>query len=67
MNRFIAGSEPARIAIVPEPRAVLDGLVTGLAAGVPTNRPVAGAAVEVYRVSGETGERIAERVHQATT
>jgi pimeloyl-ACP methyl ester carboxylesterase len=65
--RFIAGAEPARIAIVPEARVTLDGLVTGLAGGAATNRPLAGASVEIYRVSGETGERIGERVHQATT
>ena len=65
--RFIAGVEPARIAIVPEARVTLDGLVTGLAGGAATNRPVTGASVEVYRVSGETGERMGERVHQATT
>ncbi|HYY83513.1 MAG TPA: hydrolase, partial [Beijerinckiaceae bacterium] len=67
MYRFIAGAEPARIAIAPEPRVTLDGLVTGLAGAVPTNRPVAGASVEIYRVSGETGERMGERIHQATT
>ena len=67
MYRFIAGAEPARIAIAPEPRVSLDGLVTGLAGAAPTNRPVAGASVEIYRVSGETGERMGERIHQATT
>jgi pimeloyl-ACP methyl ester carboxylesterase len=67
MYRFIAGIEPARIAIAPEPRVTLDGLVTGVAGGAPTNRPVAGASVEIYRVSEETGERVGERIHQATT
>jgi pimeloyl-ACP methyl ester carboxylesterase len=67
MYRFIAGAEPARIAITPEPRVTLDGLVTGVAGGAPTNRPVAGASVEIYRVSGETGERMGERIHQTTT
>jgi hypothetical protein len=65
--RFIAGTEPERVAIVPEPRVTLEGTVTGLAAGLPTNRPVAEAAVEVYRVSGETGERVGEAVHRSTT
>ena len=67
MYRFIVGAEPARIAIAPEPRVTLDGLVTGFAGAAPTNRPVAGASVEIYRVSGETGERMGERIHQATT
>jgi hypothetical protein len=65
--RFITGSEPARIDIVPEQRVQLSGLVTGLADGAPTNRPLSGARVELYRVSAETGERIGEAVHASTT
>ena len=56
--KFIAGREPARIAIVPEAEVKLSGLVTGTPGGVQTNRPVAGASVEIYRVSPDTGERI---------
>jgi hypothetical protein len=56
--KFIAGREPDRIAITPEAEVWLSGLVTGTPGGVQTNRPVAGAAVEVYRVSPETGERM---------
>jgi len=56
--KFIAGREPERIAIVPAPQVKLSGLVTGTPGGVPTNRPVAGASVEVFRVAPETGERI---------
>ena len=55
--KFITGHEPARIAIAPEAEVVLNGRVTGVADGTPTNRPVEGAKVEVYRVSAETGER----------
>lgn len=65
--KFIAGREPARIAIVPEPMVRLDGRVTGMAGGVPTNRPVTGATVEIFRVAPETGERIGSAVHRATT
>jgi hypothetical protein len=56
--KFVAGREPARIAITPEPQVSLSGLVTGTPGGVQTNRPVADAAVGIYRVSPETGERI---------
>src|ERR1700716_720377 len=56
--KFIAGREPALIAIAPEPEVRLSGLVTGTPDGVQTNRPVPGGSVEVYRVSSETGERI---------
>jgi len=56
--RFITGREPARLDIVPEPQVTLDGLVTGFPGGTPTNRPLAEATVEIYRVSAQTGERI---------
>jgi len=65
--KFIAGREPDRIAIVPEPQVRLSGLVTGTPGGVPTNRPVAGATVEVFRVSPETGERMGGALHSAKT
>jgi pimeloyl-ACP methyl ester carboxylesterase len=65
--KFIAGSEPDRIAIVPEAQVKLSGLVTGTPGGVQTNRPVAGAAVELYRVSAETGERVGGPVHVSQT
>jgi pimeloyl-ACP methyl ester carboxylesterase len=54
---FITGREPSSIAIAPEPEVVLNGRVTGVVDGIPTNRPVEGAKVEIYKVSAETGER----------
>jgi hypothetical protein len=65
--KFILGREPDRIAIVPEAEVILSGLVTGTPGGVQTNRPVAGASVEVYRVSSETGERIGGLIHSSQT
>ncbi|MBR0837123.1 hydrolase [Bradyrhizobium manausense] len=65
--KFIAGREPARIAITPERTVRLSGLVTGVADGVPTNRPVAGAMVEVHHVDRESGERKGDVVYRATT
>ena len=41
--------------------------MTGTPGGVQTNRPVAGAAVEVYRVSPETGERAGGPIHSSQT
>jgi len=61
--KFIAGREPDRIAITPEAQVKLSGHVTGTPGGVQTNRPVAGAAVEIYRVSPDTGERIGGAIH----
>ena len=65
--KFIAGREPARIAIVPEPSVRLSGLVTGTPGGVPTNRPVAGATVDIFRVDPDTGERKDGAVYSAQT
>jgi pimeloyl-ACP methyl ester carboxylesterase len=61
--KFIAGREPDRISITPEAEVKLSGLVTGTPGGVQTNRPVAGASVEVYRVSPHSGERIGGAIH----
>ncbi|OAF16886.1 hydrolase [Bradyrhizobium neotropicale] len=65
--KFIAGREPARIAVLPEQTVRLSGLVTGTPGGVPTNRPVAGATVEIFRVDPENGERKGNAVHSSTT
>ncbi|OPZ00925.1 hydrolase [Bradyrhizobium sacchari] len=65
--KFIAGREPQRIAIVPEQSVRLNGLVTGTPGGVPTNRPVTGATVEIFRVDPDTGERKGSAVHSAKT
>jgi pimeloyl-ACP methyl ester carboxylesterase len=65
--KFIAGREPDRIAITPEPRVKLSGLVTATPGGVPTNRPVAGAVVEIFRVDPESGTRMGNAVHSSKT
>jgi hypothetical protein len=65
--KFIAGREPDRIAIAPEAEVKLSGLVTGTPGGVQTNRPVAGATVEVHRVSPDTGERLGGPLHSSQT
>jgi pimeloyl-ACP methyl ester carboxylesterase len=65
--KFIAGREPERMAIAPEAKVMLSGLVTGTPGGVPTNRPMAGANVEVFRVAPESGERIGDAVHMSKT
>jgi pimeloyl-ACP methyl ester carboxylesterase len=65
--KFIAGREPDRVAIVPEAAVKLSGLVTGTPGGVQTNRPVAGASVEMYRVSPDTGERAGGPIHSSQT
>jgi pimeloyl-ACP methyl ester carboxylesterase len=63
MYRFLAGREPATRAIVTDSVAVLDGLVSGTENGAPTNRPLPGARVTVYRVDPATGAREGEALH----
>jgi hypothetical protein len=65
--KFIAGREPDRIAVTPEAEVRLSGLVTGTPGGIQTNRPVAGASVEIYRVSADSGERIGGAIHNSQT
>jgi pimeloyl-ACP methyl ester carboxylesterase len=65
--RFIAGREPERLSVLPEAEPVLDGIVTATRSG-PTNRPVADATVEVWRVHPATAERIGEEpLHREVT
>ncbi len=67
MYRFITGHPPAQLAIASEQRPVLNGKVSGVEGGVSTNLPVAGATVEVYEVSRDTGARIGRAVHTRRT
>ena len=69
--RFITGRAPATLAIVPEDRVVLDGVVSGLgldnrAGDFATNLPLVGATVEVYAVDAASGERRGNAVHTKT-
>jgi len=63
----VTGREPSRLAIVPEKAVTLSGLVTGFPGGARTNRPLAGAHVEVFAVSPETGERQGDPLHSKQT
>ncbi len=67
MYKFLTGREPRTLEVRPEKQPVLNGMVGGMADGVATNLPVAGAQVEVFRVSPVTGERTATAVHRKVT
>ena len=68
MYEHIAGKPPASMFIAQEPLPVLNGKVTGIADGVYTNLPVAGAEVEIYEVDAKTGDRKSSvAVHRKTT
>ncbi|MGZ8260633.1 MAG: twin-arginine translocation pathway signal, partial [Caldimonas sp.] len=69
--RFVAGRPPKTLAIVPESKVVLDGVVSGLGldnrqGNFATNLPLAGATVEVYAVDPANGERLGAAVHKKT-
>lgn len=55
--RFITGRDPVTTAIAPEPRVLLDGLVTATGPAGATNLPLVGATVEVFAVDSASGER----------
>jgi pimeloyl-ACP methyl ester carboxylesterase len=57
MYAFITGADPRTLDPVPQAAPVLDGVVSGFAAGTPTNLPLPGAAVEVCEVDPASGER----------
>lgn len=64
--RFITGRLPPRSDVAVEARVVLDGRITGFRGNDPTNLPLAGASIEIYETSAETGERLGERLYTKT-
>ena len=71
MFRFVTGQPPVSLAVVPETRVVLDGVVSGYVSYTPptpvaTNLPLAGALVEVYATDAASGERVGEALHRKT-
>ena len=63
--RFITGRAPRTIDIVPESSVVLDGMLT-VSSPALTNRPAAGATMEVHEVDCRSGERL-RHVHAKVT
>ena len=69
--RFITGKPPLTLAITPETRVVLDGLVAGFGIDnqqgtAPSNLPLVGATVEVYATDASTGARLGAALHTRT-
>lgn len=61
--RFITGAFPARTDIAAESASALDGRITGFRGSDPTNLPLAGASIEIFETSAQTGERLGGAVH----
>ncbi len=64
---FLTGEEPRRLRVKAERRPLLDGVVTGLTAGLYDNVPVEGADLKIFEVDPRSGERRGEAVHDVTT
>ncbi len=64
---FITGEAPKDTGIDQQSKLRLDGLVTGLTAGLYDNLPVKGAKVRVFLVRPSTGERYGSTSHTAIT
>jgi pimeloyl-ACP methyl ester carboxylesterase len=65
--QVITGRAPTTVDIVPEDKAVLNGMVCGSANGWYTNLPLAGATVTVYTVDPNTGARQGDAVRSIST
>jgi len=64
--RFITGQFPARTDIAPQADVVLDGRITGFLGNDQTNLPLAGASIEIFETSAQTGERLGAAAHTKT-
>lgn len=67
MYRFITDRPAAALTVPPDGTVVLDGLVTGNPGGIPSNRPLGDAVIEVFRVHPDTAERLGEAALRKTT
>ncbi|MGE0153840.1 MAG: alpha/beta fold hydrolase [Reyranellaceae bacterium] len=65
--RFVTGRVPARLEILPQDEAELNGNVTGITGGVYDNVGVAGAKVEIFEVDPRSGARLGAAAHSRTT
>lgn len=63
---YITGRAPATLAVTAEAQPVLDGTLSGLGPGGPTNLPLVGATIEVYAVDAATGARQGGPRHRKT-
>ena len=65
--KAVTGSAPAIVAIVPASAPVLDGKISSIDGGAPTNIGVGGAKLTIYRVAETDGRRQGAAVHERVT
>ncbi len=66
MYKAVTGSAPKLLEITAENSIVLNGKVSGWENARPTNIPLAGASVAVYKTDASTGKRTGSAVHEKT-
>lgn len=64
--KAITGKDPETTDIKPEDEPKLSGIVSGFDNGSPTNIPLDGAKVEIFKTDAATGERQGEAVYSTT-
>ena len=64
--RFLTGQFPRRTDVAAEANVTLDGRITGFLGASQTNLPLAGASIDIYETSPQTGERLGGAVHAKT-
>ncbi len=62
----VTGSKPKTTEIAAEKAVALNGKVSGWANERPTNMPLVGAKVSVYKTDPATGKRMGDAVHEKT-
>lgn len=62
MHAAITGAPPATMDIMPEAAPILSGRVTGHDNEAPSNRPIAGSTLAVFRTDPQTGARLGDAV-----
>jgi triacylglycerol lipase len=62
MYKAIVGKDPATTEILPEKTVTLSGKLSGFENGAPTNMPLTGAELTVYKTDASTGARLGDPV-----
>ncbi len=62
--QFITGRGPATLAIKPEAVVVLNGVVSGIGPAGPSNLPLVGATVEIFKIDPGTAARFGAALHK---
>jgi triacylglycerol lipase len=62
MYKALVGKDPATTDIQPEKAVTLSGKVSGFENGAPTNMPLTGAELTIYKTDAATGSRVGDPI-----